>query len=229
MRILLGTASAVALLLASTACRKSDTEGMPPAKSWEAPDENAADPEVEAPVAAAAVKSAGDEPGAGTGDNPHAGMGDNPHAGMGDNPHAGLGAGAAAGAGHGAPGSDPSRPVDESKFLAGTITASADIASRIKPGSVVFLSVHRFDPDAEGPTGSALATAKLDSATFPAKFRLTGRNAMGGGGFEGDVVISAWTDQDHDAISKQPGDVIGRVRATIPADNLELKLDTVLE
>ena len=31
-----------------------------------------------------------------------------------------------------------------------------------------------------------------------------------------------------DAISKQPGDVTGMTKVKIPADNVELKLDTVL-
>jgi hypothetical protein len=35
-------------------------------------------------------------------------------------------------------------------------------------------------------------------------------------------------DQDSDAISKQPGDVTGQVKATIPSEKLVLVLDTVL-
>ena len=50
----------------------------------------------------------------------------------------------------------------------------------------------------------------------------------GGTGFAGDVVVTARYDQDGDALSKQPGDVSGEVKATIPADKLDLALDTVL-
>ncbi len=221
--------AALAVTLTFMACRKDEGKGggLPPADDWEAPAGEVGAPKVETPPAAATTGSASaDNPHAGMGTNPHADLGANPYAGMGTNPHAGMGMSAS---GHGVPGGDPAATVDESKFLDGTITASPKMVARVKPGSVIFISVHRYDPKSEGPVGSALATDKLDSVKFPAKFHLTGHNAMGGGGFEGDVVVSAWTDQDRDAISKQPGDVIGRVRATIPAKGLELKLDTVLE
>ena len=45
---------------------------------------------------------------------------------------------------------------------------------------------------------------------------------------EGEVIISARYDQDHDAISKQPGDVAGTLKVKVPADNLVLVLDQPL-
>ena len=35
-------------------------------------------------------------------------------------------------------------------------------------------------------------------------------------------------DQDSDALTKQPGDVIGQVRVKVPVDHIKLTLDTVL-
>jgi hypothetical protein len=35
-------------------------------------------------------------------------------------------------------------------------------------------------------------------------------------------------DQDSDALTKEPGDVTGQVRVTIPADHIKLSLDTIL-
>jgi hypothetical protein len=46
--------------------------------------------------------------------------------------------------------------------------------------------------------------------------------------FSGDVLVIAWIDRDGDAISKQPGDVEGRVKAKIPSQGLVLQLDTIL-
>ncbi len=44
----------------------------------------------------------------------------------------------------------------------------------------------------------------------------------------GDVVVIARYDQDGDAISKQPGDVLGQLHVTVPAENVVLTLDNVL-
>jgi hypothetical protein len=60
-------------------------------------------------------------------------------------------------------------------------------------------------------------------------FELTEANAMAAGTeLTGDVIVMARYDQDSDAISKHPGDITGQVRAKVPADKLELTLDTVL-
>ena len=45
----------------------------------------------------------------------------------------------------------------------------------------------------------------------------------------GDVVVTARYDQDGDALSKQPGDISGSIRVKIPADNVTLTLDDVLQ
>ena len=44
----------------------------------------------------------------------------------------------------------------------------------------------------------------------------------------GDVVIMARIDQDGDAISKQPNDIVGQVRVKVPAQNANITLDTLL-
>ena len=51
---------------------------------------------------------------------------------------------------------------------------------------------------------------------------------IGGTGFAGDVDVAARFDQDSDALSKQPGDITGMVKATIPAKGLVIPLATVL-
>ena len=198
------------------ACSKSSEEkkhqGLPPAESWQTP--------------------GGSDGGA----NPHAGManphgGANPHAGM-ANPHGGAANPHGGGTDVtqlGLQPPDPERAIDSDKFLKGTMKPTGETKARIPPGSVIFLSVKRADPTTGQPTGAPLAVQRLQLATWPLWFQLTEADAMvSGTAFEGDVVITAWSDQDQDAISKQPGDVRGEVRAKIPSDGLELVLDTVI-
>jgi hypothetical protein len=228
------------LSLAAGACSKDDHKdyrGLPPANTWQAP----------SPAGAAASAQGGaSDPHAGMGmGNPHAGMdmGD-PHAGMdmGDphagmdmgNPHAGMDMGGGDGGVDvmqlGLPPPDPNRAIDPEKFLRGTLKPSAATKARIPPGSVIFLSVKRADPATGQPTGAPLAVKRLQLASWPLWFELTEADAMiGGTAFHGDVVITAWSDQDQDAIGRQPGDVQGQVRAKIPAKDLELVLDKVVE
>ncbi len=187
------------------ACSKSEnkskeTSGLPAATDWKAP------------APAASSGSAGVPRG-----NP-------------TNPHAGLDLQNRNGAPAGAdlPPPDPNRAIDPSKFLEGNLVLDAKVQSQVKGASVVYLSVKRADPKTGAPTGAALAVERLELQAFPAPFKLTEANAMTRGtGFSGDVVISAWTDQDKDASTKQPGDVLGSVRATIPAKGLSLVLDTI--
>ena len=79
------------------------------------------------------------------------------------------------------------------------------------------------------PVGSALAVDKLAWSAEGVPFELTDGQAMiAGTELSGDVIVTARYDQDADAISKQPGDIIGQVRVKIPAEHVKLTLDTVL-
>jgi hypothetical protein len=226
--------------LAAGACgegRKEDHRGLPPADTWQAP----------APAAAAGTGQGGavnphagmnmGNPHAGVDmANPHAGMDmGNPHAGMDmNNPHAGMDMGTGDGGLDvmqlGLQPPDPERAIDPEKYLRGTLKPSAETSARIPPGAVIFFSVKRADPATGKPTGATLAVKRLQLSAWPLWFELTDADAMiGGTALDGDVVITAWSDQDQDAIGKQPGDVQGQVRATIPARDLVLVLDTVIE
>lgn len=224
-----GITALVCLSLAAGACSKDedkDYRGLPPADTWQAP----------SPAAAATGTPGGtDDPHAGLNMNdPHAGMDmNNPHAGMDmDNPHADMdtGDGGVDVTQLGLQPPDPDRAVDPGRFLKGTIKPSAETKARIPPGAVIFLSVKRADAATGQPTGASLAVKRVQLAAWPLWFELTEADAMiGGTAFDGDVVITAWSDQDQDAIGKQPGDVQGQVRAKIPAKDLVLVLDKVVE
>jgi hypothetical protein len=122
---------------------------------------------------------------------------------------------------------DPNRKIDANRRIRGTIKVDAKAKDKVKAGGAIFLIVKKADANG-APSGAPLAVDKVTYADN-LQFTLTEANAMvAGTELTGDVVVTARYDQDSDAISKQPGDVTGMTRVKVPADNVELKLDTVL-
>lgn len=125
---------------------------------------------------------------------------------------------------------DPDRPIDMSKFLRGAVTVAPAVKDKVPTTGVMFLSVRTPGPDGKPMPGSIpIAVDVIDPLpAFPYAFDLhEGKAMINGTTFVGDVVIVARIDQDGDADSRQPGDLVGRVLATIPADKLTLTLDTI--
>lgn len=231
---------------ATAGCGKKSREGLPPAESWD---------QVQSGGTMAALddnlrpRRSGGNPHAGVPgapplpDDPHGGMdmdgdgdgdGANPHAGMdmggGGDPHAGIdmGGGGLDVTKLGISPPDPGRKIDPSHRVRGAIRLAPKAKDRVKPSGAVFLMIRRAGADGQ-PTGAPLAVEKLAWSGDSIGFELTEANAMSAGTeLSGDIVVMARYDQDADAISKQPGDVTGQVRAKVPADKLELVLDTVL-
>jgi hypothetical protein len=196
------------LSLAATSCKKDESKGLPAATEWNAP---TAPGEGAPPM------------------NPSLGGMGNPH-GM-ENPHGmDMGGGSIAEA-SGMQAPDPNRPVDASQFLRGTITVTPAAATSIGQNASLFLSVKPYDPATKGPARMPpLAVDKMESVVLPAPFHLGEQQAMvDGTKFVGDVVVTAHVSHTGDAMTRAKGDVVGMVRATIPADNLALVLDTVIE
>jgi hypothetical protein len=169
------------------------------------------------------------------GGDPHAGMdmgGGDPHAGMdmgGGDPHAGMDMGGGDPRMAMVEPPDPNRPIDESKFVSGTITASAEVAPKVKAGAILFISAKPINPATGEVIGGPLAAERIDITELPVALKLTERNAMSAGTrLDGEVLIQARIDGDGDAISKEPGDITGEVRAKVPAGKLGLELDTIL-
>lgn len=239
---LVASAVASSLVLAAAGCHRSPDDALPAATDWQAV---TVDPGNPLPTSRppgmggaesnphAGVDMSGGGAGEGdsdgeAGDDPHAGvdMGGDPHAGVdmgGSNPHGG---GDVTQLGLAAP--DPNRSIDPRHHIAGTLTAGVKARAKVKPGTAVFLTVKRAAADGT-PAGPPLAVDKLTWTGNGMAFRLTDEQAMvAGTDLSGEVVVSARYDQDGDALSKQPGDVTGQVRVSIPADNVVLVLDTVL-
>ena len=233
---------ACGFVVVAAGCNKKSSDGLPPATEWQAspgavPSGSSEIPHITPPRGMGGAER-----------NPHAGLdmdGDpsNPHAGLdmgGDpsNPHAGLDMDGDPRTPHASGGTDvtrlglappdPDRNIDPNHRVTGLVAVDAKAKDRVKPGTAVFLIVKRAGPDG-APSGPPLAVDKLTWTGGGVPFELTDAQAMVAGTvLSGDVVVMARYDQDSDALSKEPGDITGQVRVTIPADDVKLSLDTVL-
>jgi hypothetical protein len=223
-------AASCACVLAA-GCSKKTQDGLPPATDWQSgSSEEAAGDDIKPPPSMTGRRS-----------NPHAGLDlpdpSDPHAGLGDesdDPHAGLGG--ESGDPHagldvtkmGLAAPDPDRPIDPRHRIAGTITVDAKLRDRLTAGTAVFVVVKRVGAGGAA-AGPPLAVDKLSWTVGGVAFELTEAQAMvAGTDLSGEVLVMARYDQDSDAMTKQPGDVTGHVRVTIPAEHVKLALDTML-
>ena len=149
---------------------------------------------------------------AGHGAMPH-GQGAMPH-GQGAMPH---------GQGHMAPGSGV--------VGGGTITGSLKLKEGLsaKPGSVIYVMARPVVPKGEPAPALAARRIELEGASFPIKFALGPADVMRGKPLSGELIVEARIDQDKDAMSRSPGDIMGRSQAIkVDGAAVELLLDTVL-
>ena len=234
----------VAVLIALTACNKQTGEGMPAAENWQTGGD----------LPLAEMQPMPSKPRGAPSNDPHAGMmGADPHAGMmggggggggaGADPHAGVpGAPPLAGGGGGGAGPmagidvtqlglsspDPNRPVDPNRRVRGTLKLSPAVAAKATPGAVLYVFVRKLAPD--GKQGTLIAVDKMQWLKDGQPFELTERHAMvqGAPDMVGELMLMARIDADEDAMTRQPGDVIGQIKVTVPADNVVLTLDGII-
>lgn len=206
-----------ALLVSLTACeKKNKNEGLPPAQEWGSAG------------AMPPVQQQGQA-------NPHAGIAANANPHGGADPHAGIDMSNPHGGGGGVdvekmglPAPDPKRAINPNNRVKGEIKIHAKAKPRVTAGGTIFVIVKKAGPDG-APFGPPLAVDKLTWQKEPLPFEMTEAQAMiAGTELTGDVVVTARYDQDGDAMSKQPGDVVGTVKVKIPADKVTLTLDDVL-
>ena len=103
-----------------------------------------------------------------------------------------------------------------SGFIYGEISITEEMKAKVKAGSVLFVIVRRYAP--EGQKGMMIAATKQDGVTaaqFPLRFVVKQSDAMMGAPLAGKVKVSVRIDQDGDAISKQPGDIIGQAKEAV--------------
>lgn len=131
-------------------------------------------------------------------------------------------------------GAPAAKPVEKNDLasqssVAGALVASPAMQQKIRSGGVIFVKVNRIDPNG-GLETPPLAVARLQVSGWPMPFSLTLKNALVVTTKPwGEVEITAWYDQDGDAMSKQTGDIYGHVRITAPADGVTLRLNRMIE
>jgi hypothetical protein len=152
-------------------------------------------------------------------------MGPNPHAAqmpMGQMPPGHPAVGAGEGGGEQATPGDIQ--FDPKTVIAGTLQVDAKLKAKVAAGDVIYLVAR----SAAG--GPPLAVKRLVVGAWPLAFSLDSRDAMMvGTAMAGKIVVSARVDKDGDAMTKNPGDVIGQTKPLEPpANNVVLMLDSVL-
>jgi hypothetical protein len=160
-----------------------------------------------------------------------------PHAAMppGHPPTPGAHGGGAAADPHGGGGmealSPGDIPFDERTAIGGVLKLDGKLKDKVAAGDVIYLVVRAPAPAGNGGApGPVLAVKRLEAATFPMPFQLDSRDAMVvGTQLKAPVVLTARVDKDGDAMTKNPGDLVGTLDVkALPADKLALVLDKVL-
>lgn len=134
---------------------------------------------------------------------------------------------------HGAPPKEPMTPgdiaFDKSTVIAGQLKLDGKTKDKVKNGDTIFLVVRGAAIGAA--PGPVLAVRRVEAAAFPMQFQIDSRDAMvAGTAMKPPVTLTVRVDKDGDAMSKNPGDVVGTVTLkALPAEKLTLTLDTVLQ
>lgn len=90
------------------------------------------------------------------------------------------------------------------KVIRGTIDVKAELKDKVQPTDTVYIIARK------GEAGPPLAVKRVATPTFPLTFELNEGDVMMGGPFEGDVSLTVRVDKDGDAMSKNPGDLVGK-------------------
>ncbi len=110
--------------------------------------------------------------------------------------------------------------------VSGVIQVAPSVAANVKPGDTIYVIARN------AATGTAIAVVRLTAPEkWPLAFSLSGSHTMQpGSGLFGKVKLEARVDKDGDAMTKNPGDVVGQVPdlVEVPASNVTLTLDKVL-
>jgi len=110
--------------------------------------------------------------------------------------------------------------------ISGVINVAPSVASKVKPGASIYVIARN------GATNAAVAVIRLTVPDkWPLPFTLSGSHTMQpGSGLFGKVKVEARVDMDGDAMTKNPGDVVGEIPelVEVPKSNVVLTLDKVL-
>jgi hypothetical protein len=140
------------------------------------------------------------------------------------------GMGAAGGAPSGAfAGTTPGGEFDPKTVLSGVIKVDGKVKDKIAAGDTIFVVARKYEEGATAP-GTPLAVQKLTAGAWPLKFALDQRDAMfAGTSMSGKIIVTVRVDKDGDAMTKNPGDVIGQSKPVEPPKkDVVVSLDKVM-
>ncbi len=117
-------------------------------------------------------------------------------------------------------------PQAPSGSIKGRLEVAPELAGKVSAGDAIYLV-------ARNPvTGSIIAVRRLAApAKFPMDFELSGQDTMHEqGSLSGKIHLEARVDKDGDAMTKNPGDLVGEVRdpVSVPAEGVVLVFSKVL-
>jgi cytochrome c-type biogenesis protein CcmH len=124
------------------------------------------------------------------------------------------------------PAGHPSVAAERGASLEGTLEVAPALQGQVKPGDTLYLVARSVGADGT-VTRMPLAVSRLTVGPMPMTFTLSAADVMmQGSPFAGAVQITARVDKDGDAMTRNPGDVEGVIKAEIPARGLKIVLDT---
>jgi cytochrome c-type biogenesis protein CcmH len=120
-------------------------------------------------------------------------------------------------------------PAKSAQTISGKITVDAKLQSKIDSGATLFLIARA----AGGAAGPPLAVKKIDNPKFPLAYSLGQENVMmQGTPFSGKINISARLDKDGNAMTREPGNLLGdykRNPVDVGSQNVDIILDQVAQ
>ena len=100
--------------------------------------------------------------------------------------------------------------------ISGVVEVAPGLAGQVPPGATLYLIVRVAGREG----GAPLAVQQIPSPTFPLSFVITERDAMiAGTPLIGEMSVTARVDQDGDAFSTSPGDLIGQTAPVVAGDS----------
>ena len=110
--------------------------------------------------------------------------------------------------------------------LEGTIVVAPALADQVKPGDTLFLVARAVDASGNVQR-MPVAVDRAQVTSFPLAFKLSAGNVMvAGTPFAGPMQLTARIDKDGEAMTREPGDIEGTVKVTVPQKGITITLDT---
>ena len=115
--------------------------------------------------------------------------------------------------------------------ITGKLYLDRELRSKFKSSSTLFIIVRGDAPAGQrGPLIASTKRDRLNLSDFPLSYVVTQANSMMGAPLSGKVRVSARLDQDGDALSKEPGDIVGSADegVEVGVNPVNIKLNSTL-